>query len=569
MSIARLIRGQLTSLSGIGFVIGTLFFAAALTPTLVPRSYLTQGVLAGACLAIGYALGALLGWLWRYLELREPRARMRRVALLLIAAFCLAVAVPFVWWSTEWQNSVRAVMGMEPVASANPLKMCVAALATFVVLLAVGRLFRGVALLAAMAIRRYVPRRVAGVVSVALAAFLFWSLASDLLLPAAFRAVDWSYREYDALLEPERAQPTDPLETGSAASLVKWDELGRAGREFIASGPTAKAISAFTGRPALEPVRVYVGLRGADTPLARARLALQELKRAGGFSRSTLVVITPTGTGWIDPAGMESVEYLHDGDIASVAVQYSYLSSPISLIVQPEYGAETARALFREVYNYWSSLPRDGRPKLYLFGLSLGALNSEQSAGPFEMIGDPINGAVWSGPPFKSRLWRSFTDGRNEGSPEWLPEFRDSRIVRFMNQNGAPVPATRPWGPMRIVYLQYASDPITFFDYSDLYRRPDWMKPPRGPDVSAELRWYPVVTMLQLALDMTVANGTPIGYGHVYAPEHYIDAWDAVSDVRNWSPEEIAALKRHLADEARAAMRDGGAEEQAYDGRGG
>jgi uncharacterized membrane protein len=162
-------------------------------------------------------------------------------------------------------------------------------------------------------------------------------------------------------------------------------------------------------------------------------------------------------------------------------------------------------------------------------------MNSEKSAELCEMIGDPINGALWSGPPFKSQTWRSFTDARNEGSPQWLPEFRDSRLVRFMNQNGTTVPAGRPWGPMRIVYLQYASDPIVFFDYSDLYRRPSWMKPPLGPDVSAALRWYPVVTLLQLALDMAVANGTPMGHGHVYAPEHYVDAWDAVTDVRNWS----------------------------------
>jgi Predicted membrane protein len=569
VSIPRFIRGQLTSLTSIGFVFGTLSFSAALTPTLVPRSYLTQGVLAGACFAIGYGLGVFLQWLWRYLELPEPQARMRQAAISLVAVFCLSVAILFLWWSEEWQNSVRAIMGMEPVASANPSKVCLVALATFAMLLAVARLFKGITFLVVVYIRRYVPKRVANVVSVALAALLFWSLASNVLVPAAFRAVDWSYREYDALLEPERAQPTDPGKTGSAASLVKWDELGRAGREFIASGPTAKEISAFTGRPALEPIRVYVGLRTADTPLARARLALEELKRTGGFNRSTLIVITPTGTGWIDPAGMDSVEYLHDGDVASVAVQYSYLSSPLSLIVQPEYGAETARVLLREIYGYWSSLPKDTRPKLYLFGLSLGAMNSEKSAELFEMIGDPINGALWSGPPFKSQTWRSFTDARNEGSPQWLPEFRDSRLVRFMNQNGTTVPAGRPWGPMRIVYLQYASDPIVFFDYSDLYRRPSWMKPPLGPDVSAALRWYPVVTLLQLALDMAVANGTPMGHGHVYAPEHYVDAWDAVTDVRNWSPEAISALKRHLADEAKAAMSDNGAQDQPYDNRGG
>src|SRR4051794_16653157 len=84
-----------------------------------------------------------------------------------------------------------------------------------------------------------------------------------------------------------------------------------------------------------------------------------ELKRVGAFDRSVLVVITPTGTGWIDPSAMNAVEYLHHGDIASVALQYSYLSSPLSLLVQPEYGSEAARALFAEVYGYWTTLPRD------------------------------------------------------------------------------------------------------------------------------------------------------------------------------------------------------------------
>ncbi len=100
---------------------------------------------------------------------------------------------------------------------------------------------------------------------------------------------------------------------------------------------------------------------------------------------------------------------------------------------------------------------------------------------------------------------------------------------------------------MWIVYLQYASDPVTFFDYRDLYREPGWMAPPRGPDVSPELRWYPIVTLLQLTLDMAMATTTPRGYGHVFAPAHYVDAWIEVTDVKGWSPDENARLKRRLA----------------------
>ena len=222
-------------------------------------------------------------------------------------------------------------------------------------------------------------------------------------------------------------------------------ELGRAGREFIASGAPASR-SARSAVARREPIRVYVGLQGGRTAQERAKLALEELKRQGGFSRSVLIVIMPTGSGWIDPAAMNSVEYLHDGDIASVAIQYSYLNSPLSLLVQPEYGAEAGRALFVEIYRYWTALPKDKRPRFYVHGLSLGALNSARSFDLFDIIGDPIAGAVWSGPPFASGVWRSITDGRNDGSPMWLPEFRDSRIVRFMNQNGSTLPPDTPGG---------------------------------------------------------------------------------------------------------------------------
>src|SRR5262249_11954022 len=140
-------------------------------------------------------------------------------------------------------------------------------------------------------IRRVIPPKVANAAGLLLAALLFWSIANNFLIRTAFNALDSSFREFDALHEPERPQPTAPGKTGSTASLVRWDELGRAGREFVVSGPSAAEIGAFTGRPARDPIRVYVGLRGADTARGRAKLALDELKRQGGFERSTLIVI--------------------------------------------------------------------------------------------------------------------------------------------------------------------------------------------------------------------------------------------------------------------------------------
>jgi len=542
------------SASGIGLVLGTLFFAASLTPSMIPRSSLVQGALAGACLAIGYGLGLALRWLWNYLELPQPQERLRRQISFAALIPCLAVALLFLWRSGAWQDSVRTAVGMEPVAETHALTVCAVAIATFAVLCLIALLFGAIARWTSRTGGRFVPRRIANAIGIATAILLFWSLATDVLGRAVFRVLDSSYAEFNALIEPERPQPTEPNRTGGPESLIDWVDLGRAGREFIAGAPTAADISAVTGRPAIDPVRVYAGLPSGRDYADRAALALAELKRVGGFERSRLVVVTPTGTGWVDPSAMLPIEFLGDGNVASVAMQYSYLSSPLSLLAQPDYGAEAARALFAAVYGYWTTLPRQSRPRLYLHGLSLGAMNSEKSVQLFEMIGDPIDGALWSGPPFESRIWRDITAARNAGTPQWLPEFRDGSLVRFMNQNGSTVPADRPWGLLRVVYLQYASDAIVFFDYADLYRPPAWMAAPRGPDVSPKLTWYPVVTMLQIAIDMGFATVPPMGTGHVYAPEHYTDAWIAVAAFDQWRPDEIARLKAVLSARLRPAV---------------
>lgn len=305
----------------------------------------------------------------------------------------------------------------------------------------------------------------------------------------------------------------------------------------------------------MEPLRTYVGLRSAPTAEARAELALAELKRIGAFDRSVLVLVMPVGTGWVDPAAIDTLEYLHGGDVASVAVQYSYLTSVLSLWIEPELGTETAQALFNAVYGYWTQLPRDDRPRLYLHGLSLGALASQNSTTVYDVLADPFDGALWVGPPFSSPIWSRVTQNRQPGSPAWLPRFGNSSAIRFMNQSGAAGWEGLSWGPMRIVFLQYASDPIVFFSFDADWRRPAWFDEPRGPDVSPALNWYPLVTFLQLALDAALAQTPPVGYGHVYAPADYIDAWTAVTQPQGWTPTALDALKQAINPDDYAVIR--------------
>jgi uncharacterized membrane protein len=282
-------------------------------------------------------------------------------------------------------------------------------------------------------------------------------------------------------------------------------------------------------------------LNSADTAEERASLALMELIRTGAFERSILLLVTPTGTGWVDPASQNPVEYLHRGDIATVAVQYSYLNSPLALLTDAEQGAKMANILFDKIYGYWRTLPKDSRPRFFLHGLSLGSLNSDLSFQLFDIVDDPFDGALWSGPPFLHRTWRDATQQRDPGSPAWLPTVRNGSVIRFMNQQGSVTKSDQPWGSFRISFLQNPSDPITFFDPNSAWRKPDWMIEPRGADLSDDLRWFPVVTMLQLAVDMVVGSAPP-GFGHNYAPKDYIHAWIKLTEPKGWSDADVERL---------------------------
>lgn len=529
-------------LSVFGLLLGTVFFAFSLTPSLLPRPFPLQGLLSGLSFAAGYGLGVACLALWRYLQLPMPATRAARVLRNLAFVMCILMVVGSLWQAANWQDSIRGLMGMEDSSGIRPILLVVIAALAFFLLLGLGRLFRRFFLALSLKMEGHVPTRISRLLAVTASLLFFWMVIDGVLFSFLLKTVDRSFQQLDALIDDDMPRPLHADQAGSAASLINWKDLGRQGRNFVATGPTAEDLSRFFKTSLPAPLRVYVGLNSADSAVKRARLALKELIRVGGFERAVLLLVTPTGTGWVDPAAQDTVEYLHRGDIATVVAQYSYLSSPLALMTEAAYGAEMARALFEEIYGHWRSLPADSRPLLYLHGLSLGSLNSDISFDFYDIIDEPFHGALWSGPPFRHDTWRRVTAQRDTGSPPWLPQFRNGSVVRFMNQTKGLERGTAKWGKFRIAFLQYASDPITFFSPQTALRAPDWMREPRGPDVSPGLRWFPIVTMLQLAADMMVGTA-PKGFGHEYAATHYIDAWLALTEPAGWRDSELTRLR--------------------------
>jgi hypothetical protein len=143
------------------------------------------------------------------------------------------------------------------------------------------------------------------------------------------------------------------------------------------------------------------------------------------------------------------------------------------------------------------------------------------------------------------------TTTREAGTPQWLPTARNAQVFRFVTANDKTQLAAEGWGPVRVLYLQYPSDPIVFFEEDMWHRKPDWMGPPRAADVSPGLTWMPAISFIQLIFDMMTATTVPKGRGHVYAAADYARGWQALTGPQGIGDDEM--LGRELTQDAVAA----------------
>ncbi len=404
----------------------------------------------------------------------------------------LAASVLMVIPAAGWQRQVSALMGMPGPSTASYLR-------TLVLAAVIGGLCVAVARLLIDLIKTHgpVPDPALATVSDELALFigtaivvvLVITLINGVLLRGFLAGANRVFQPQNATTMAGVVQPLERERSGSPESFAPWDTLGYQGRSFVGTGPHAAELTRINGRPAKEPVRVYVGLQTADTDEARMAVLLSELERSGAFERKVLVIAPTTGTGWINPVAARSLEMMYNGDTAIVGAQYSYLPSWISFLGDQQKSVESGRMLIDAVQQRWAQLPPDRRPRLLLYGESLGSMAGQ---GAFSWLPDisrmGFSSVLWVGPPNESRLWHGLTVRRDPGTPEVQPRYDNGRTVRFsMGNNAAQIAedAAPPWEGTRVLFLQHPSDPIVWWSQDLLFNRPDWLSEPPGRDRTA------------------------------------------------------------------------------------
>ncbi|MFE3318027.1 alpha/beta hydrolase [Nocardia sp. NPDC059195] len=528
-----------------GGAVGALVLVwLSLTPSLLPRGPLFQGIVTGAAAAFGYGLGLAVAALLRWMLQRQPRPTPSVLRWGLGVVACLGSVAVLAWYA-DWQRDLRSLMGVSGLPwHAYPIIVAIAAV-VFAVLIAVSRLCWALSRWVGGLLGRVMPTRVAAVLGGVVVAAVAVAAVNGVVADVGMSMLNETFKAVNQESSPETEEPVVAERSGGPGSLVSWDSLGRQGRIFVSNGPTALELTAFSGRPAREPIRVYTGLDSAETIRAEADLAVAELRRAGGFERAVLGIATTTGTGWINESTASALEYLAGGDSALVSMQYSYLPSWLSFVVDQERARQAGQALFEAVHAEWDLLPVDRRPKLVVFGESLGSFGGEAAFSGIQDMAARTDGVLFVGPTATNPVWRDATARRDPGSPQWLPIYRDGHTVRFVA--GAPDLA-RPdtaWATPKVVYLQHASDPITWWTPRLLFQKPDWLSEERGRDVLPSTRWIPVVTFLQVSADMAVSVDVPDGHGHTFQAD-IADAWAAILSPADWTIADTERLREIL-----------------------
>ena len=510
-------------LYSIGLILASVAFLYALTPSLIPRDGVLQGVVAWVSAVAVYSIYAWSIWIWKWLWFPYYHSN---TGAYLWYIFSTVILIYWLSQATDWQNSVYFAAWLPAVETVRPYTILFVSIWVFLGIVFIWRVFWKIVLISSAKLEKILPLRAALIASFIWVSYIFWAIGNGVFVQSFFGFIDRSSRQVDTLIPITLDIPQNPLSTWSKDSLIAWNTLWSKWRDFVSWVTTREELEVFFENEDIrEPLRVYAGLNSAEIIEERAQLLLDEMIRVDTFSRSYLILVTPTWTGWIDPKSITPLELLLKGDVATVWVQYSYLPSWLTLLSDYEAGEESARKVFEVIYSYWSSLPSDNRPELYLHGLSLGSRYSENSSDIWDIIADPYNWALWVGPTFNNELWNRFIRQRNHESSYFSPTYWDDSLVRFFTQFGTNADMSKDWWIFRILYFQYPSDAVSFFDTQSFWRAPEWMNYELPPDVSPELRFIPVVTFFQLLTDNFTATSTREWHGHTYAAKDYLTAW--------------------------------------------
>ena len=244
--LAKLRHGLFRPLDFGGLVGGVIFFALAMTPTMIPRSWKLQGLLAGLTAAIGYGLGSFLfKYVSRLYFIKNAKQLFKRQAWQTLLVFGPLLMFGSVLAGQRWDKQLRDLMFMELKEPWQVVSMVVLSIVFTLILIGVGRIIKGFFHLLYRLANKIMPQRTAKLAGYGLALFFIVYVLLGGLAKNLFSAIDYAASVANDTIQTNLTPPISPLRSGSPQSLISWENLGAKGREFISGGPRVEDINNF------------------------------------------------------------------------------------------------------------------------------------------------------------------------------------------------------------------------------------------------------------------------------------------------------------------------------------
>ncbi|MFQ6484322.1 alpha/beta hydrolase [Brachybacterium epidermidis] len=526
----------------------------ATSPSLLPRTWWMWAANIGLSQIYGYTTGALtqrlLGRAGRAVGLQVSISPEGRHRARLLGGAALTGITTYSWVrGVLRQREISHLVQQEPknlathlVGAAGGVTASVGALLAARAVIATARMYSAV-------LRPYLPPRVLEATSLLLTLATVGVLAERFVRGRLLEQAIERAEAANLLISPELTPPASPLRSGSAASGEDWTALGAQGRRIVSFGADARLISATTGEPAVEPIRVYAGKSTTRTIEEAVDAVLAELDRTGAWEREVLVLFTGTGTGWLQEWSLSAIEFLTGGNCATASLQYSVYTSALSYILDRRSPQRAGHLLFDAVRRRLDRMPAADRPRLFVAGESLGSFGGHAAFRDLPDMLDRVDGAVWTGTPGFTPIWRQLVARSRPGAPAIAPILDNGRHVRVVTRPRDLYQdywggLYEPWQSPRVVYAQHPSDPVAWWGPSLLWAEPAWLRERVGHDVTDAMRWFPWITFWQIAADMPLSIKVTGGHGHAYH-EELVPIWAAVLGKDGTDDDEHELHRRH------------------------
>ena len=197
-----------------------------MTPSLLPRGPLFQGLVSGLAGATGYAIGVFAVWLVRFMLSRDsspPAPRRAWLALIVVGAIGM---VAMVIWFHVWQDRVRDLMGVKHLVWLDyPLTTALSLVVLFGVVEA-GQLIRRLVHFLDLRLDRFAPPRVSAVIVVLLLVALTIALLNGVVVKFAMRTMNNTFATVNNEVNPEQRRAAD---TAAVRGPAVAGDLGIAG----------------------------------------------------------------------------------------------------------------------------------------------------------------------------------------------------------------------------------------------------------------------------------------------------------------------------------------------------